>query len=82
MDSDRFALALQVTTEGHWDWDFKNYRAYLSPRYCELAGYDNKRNPRQKSYSWQDPPKAPKSLCHQYVYRQAQNFSSRDGIYF
>jgi len=40
MDSrNRFDLILDVTTEGHWDWNLKNDRAYLSPRYCELAGY-------------------------------------------
>lgn len=40
MDSrDRFDLILEVTTEGYWDWNLKNDRAYLSPRYCELVGY-------------------------------------------
>jgi PAS domain S-box-containing protein len=34
-----FDLILDVTTEGHWDWNLKNDRAYLSPRYCELVGY-------------------------------------------
>jgi PAS domain S-box-containing protein len=32
-------LILEVTTEGYWDWNLKNDKAYLSPRYCELVGY-------------------------------------------
>lgn len=34
-----FDLILDVTTEGHWDWNLLNDKAYLSPRYCELVGY-------------------------------------------
>ncbi|MDR3579587.1 MAG: PAS domain S-box protein [Oryzomonas sp.] len=39
MSKDRNELILNIATEGFWDWDLKSDRAYLSPRYCELAGY-------------------------------------------
>ncbi len=39
MNTDRNELILSVAIEGFWDWDIKNDRTYLSPRYCELAGY-------------------------------------------
>jgi len=39
MSPSRHELILTVTVEGFWDWDLKTDRAYLSPRYCELAGY-------------------------------------------
>lgn len=32
-------LILSVAVEGYWDWDLKEDRAYLSPRYCQLSGY-------------------------------------------
>jgi len=40
MDEDRAKLLLDVAVEGFWDWDLKADLAYLSPRYCELTGYD------------------------------------------
>jgi PAS domain S-box-containing protein len=39
MSKDRNELILNIATEGFWDWDLKSDRAYVSPRYCELAGY-------------------------------------------
>jgi PAS domain S-box-containing protein len=39
MAHDRNDLILAVSNEGFWDWDLTSDRAYLSPRYCELAGY-------------------------------------------
>jgi two-component system CheB/CheR fusion protein len=39
MAIDRNELILAVSNEGFWDWDLTTDRAYLSPRYCELAGY-------------------------------------------
>jgi len=39
VDRVRQQLILEATTEGFWDWDLKEDRAYLSPRYCELIGY-------------------------------------------
>ncbi|MDR3581203.1 MAG: PAS domain S-box protein [Oryzomonas sp.] len=39
MAIDRNDLILAVSNEGFWDWDLTTDRAYLSPRYCELAGY-------------------------------------------
>ncbi|MGD0586354.1 MAG: PAS domain S-box protein, partial [Oryzomonas sp.] len=39
MAIDRNDLILAVSNEGFWDWDLTSDRAYLSPRYCELAGY-------------------------------------------
>jgi hypothetical protein len=40
MQTDRLDLILTAATEGFWDWDLRTDRAYLSPRYCELVGYD------------------------------------------
>jgi PAS domain S-box-containing protein len=38
-DSERQKLILSIADEGFWDWDLKTDRLYLSPHYCELAGY-------------------------------------------
>jgi PAS domain S-box-containing protein len=39
MNNERNELILDLAVEGFWDWDLKSDLAYLSPRYCELAGY-------------------------------------------
>jgi len=39
MDLVRNTLMLELASEGVWDWDLEQDRAYLSPRYCELVGY-------------------------------------------
>lgn len=39
MESERNKLILEVATEGFWDWDLVQDRAYLSPRYCEMICY-------------------------------------------
>jgi len=39
MKIDRTEMILDMATEGFWEWDLKNDRAFLSPRYCELIGY-------------------------------------------
>jgi len=36
---ERFALAVQGTNDGIWDWDIKNNSLYWSPRMKELLGY-------------------------------------------
>ncbi len=35
----RLQLVLAATADGVWDWDFRTDRAYLSPRYYEMTGY-------------------------------------------
>ena len=35
----RFALAMQGTDEGVWDWDIVTNEAYFAPRFRELLGY-------------------------------------------
>lgn len=41
-------IALEATGDGVWDWDLANNRAYLSPGYYALAGYD----PSQVTPDW------------------------------
>jgi PAS domain S-box-containing protein len=36
---ERFALAVQGTNDGMWDWDIQNNSLYWSPRMKELLGY-------------------------------------------
>jgi PAS domain S-box-containing protein len=39
VSEERFALAVQGSNEGIWDWDIKNNTLYWSPRFKELLGY-------------------------------------------
>jgi two-component system, sensor histidine kinase and response regulator len=36
----RFDRAIHGTQDGLWDWDLIAQRMWVSPRYCELLGYD------------------------------------------
>ena len=36
---ERFALALEATDDGLWDWDISTGDAYFSPRYYTMLGY-------------------------------------------
>ncbi|MBM4182137.1 MAG: PAS domain S-box protein [Betaproteobacteria bacterium] len=36
---ERLRLALEGTSDGIWDWDFKSGRTYFSPRYYTMLGY-------------------------------------------
>ncbi len=38
---ERFALAVQGSNDGIWDWDIVNNTLYWSPRLIELHGYDS-----------------------------------------
>jgi diguanylate cyclase (GGDEF)-like protein/PAS domain S-box-containing protein len=36
----RFALAVQGTNDGIWDWDLRNDQVFFSPRWKTMLGYD------------------------------------------
>jgi PAS domain S-box-containing protein len=36
---ERYALVLEATSDGLWDWDVPSDRMFLSPRFAELMGY-------------------------------------------
>lgn len=36
---ERLQLALDATSDGLWDWDFRSGLAYLAPRYYEMTGF-------------------------------------------
>lgn len=37
---ERYAHAINATTDGLWDWDIKNNKVYLSPRWKEMLGFE------------------------------------------
>ncbi len=37
---DRYALAVEATNSGLFDWDLRRNRIYFSPRWCEILGYE------------------------------------------
>ena len=41
----RYALTLDAVNDGIWDWDVPSGKAYLSPHYYTLLGYDNSEFP-------------------------------------
>lgn len=38
---ERYALVLNGTNDGIWDWDLRTMRVYFSPRWKEIIGYRN-----------------------------------------
>ena len=36
----RFALTLAATGDGIWDWDIPTGKAYFSPNYYKMLGYE------------------------------------------
>ena len=37
---ERYALAMEGTNEGLWDWDVESDRLHISPRFCKIVGWD------------------------------------------
>ncbi len=44
---ERFALAVQGTNDGLWDWDLRTRTIYFSPRFKELLGFSEEEFPNQ-----------------------------------
>ncbi len=42
---ERFALVMQGTNDGIWDWDLKTDDTYFSPRWKNMLGYDDRELP-------------------------------------
>ncbi len=40
LSEERLRLALEGTSDGIWDWDLRTGRAYFSPRYYTMLGYE------------------------------------------
>jgi len=38
LSEERYALAMEATGEGHWDWNIATDESYVSPRHVEIAG--------------------------------------------
>jgi PAS domain S-box-containing protein len=38
LSEERYALAMEATREGHWDWNIATNESYVSPRHVEIAG--------------------------------------------
>ena len=39
ISEERYALAIQASGEGHWDWKISSDEFYASPRYLEIGGF-------------------------------------------
>ncbi|HEX9431556.1 MAG TPA: PAS domain S-box protein [Burkholderiales bacterium] len=39
LSEERYALAVQASGEGHWDWNIESDEFYASPRYLEIGGF-------------------------------------------
>src|SRR5258706_6774050 len=39
LSEERYALAMQASGEGHWDWKIASDEYYTSPRHLEIAGF-------------------------------------------
>ncbi len=49
---ERYALAIQATKDGIWDWDLETQVQYFSPRWKEIIGYANDNSPLIASFDF------------------------------